>query len=116
MYPKSRIVYLYRDDQTVTIDYNQTLKLFFTTKEYLPFSTERMLRMLNGWAKVHRVEAMTPGCLSIRVAAGRCVLTNRATQMLFHSYQSRRDWQKEFPYVSLFFTRDCAVASLLPHH
>jgi hypothetical protein len=105
----SRLVYVYRDGQTVTIDYNQTLKLFVTTKEQLSFSPERLLCMLNKWAKLHQVDALTTGCVHIGVANAHCILTCRAAHILFASYQNRQDWQQDFPFVSRFLARYTSV-------
>ena len=98
----SRIAYTTtRDDCTVTIDYDKTLRLFLTEKEQFPFSAEKILAMLNGWAKVHKVRVTVTGRLHIAVGdEAHCILTQRATHKLLYGYQRRHDWQAAFPFVS----------------
>src|SRR5947209_4773749 len=93
---------------TVTIDYDQTRQLFVSQQEKYPFSTERVLRMLNHWAKEERVQA-TGTRFHILIEEAHCILTPRAVQKLSTGYQHRHDWQAEYPFVSrLFFNT--------PHH
>lgn len=98
----SRIAYTTtRDDRTVTIDYDKTLRLFLTEKDRLPFSAEKILAMLNGWAKVHKVQVTVAGRLHIAVGnEAHCILTQRAMHKLLYGYRRRHDWQAAFPFVS----------------
>ncbi|GCE32026.1 hypothetical protein KDA_75100 [Dictyobacter alpinus] len=90
-----------RDDHTVTIDYDKTLRLFLTEKERLPFSAEKILAMLNGWAKVHKVQVTVAGRWHITVGdEAHCILTQRAIHKLLSGYHRRHDWQAAFPFVS----------------
>lgn len=95
----SRLVYT-THNQTVTIDYNQTLHLFLTDKEQRPFSAERMLRMLNGWAKVNKVTLTVVGRCHIVAEQTHCILTKAAMTTLSRLYWKRRDWQIEYPFVA----------------
>ena len=97
----SRIVY---HDRTVTIDYDKTLRLFLTEKERLPFSAEKLLSMLNRWAKVERVQSPATG-IQITIEEAHCILTQRATRKLLIGYQHCRDWQVEYPFISELFAR-----------
>jgi hypothetical protein len=95
----SRLVYT-TAKQTVTIDYNQTLRLFLTDKEHHPFSAERMLRMLNGWAKVNKVTLTVVGRCHVVAEEAHCILTKAAITTLSRLYYKRRDWQIEYPFVA----------------
>ncbi len=98
---RSRLVYTTTtDSQTVTIDYDQTLRLFLTAKEHHPFSAERILRMLNGWAKIGKVTVTRMGRCHIAAENGDCILTQAAMTTLSHLYLQRRDWQIEYPFVA----------------
>jgi hypothetical protein len=85
--------------ETVTIDYDQTLRLFLTKKEHHLFSAERMLRMLNGWAKISSATLTGVGRCHIALAEGQCVLTSQAVTTLSRLYWKRSDWQIEYPFV-----------------
>ena len=100
----NRIVYSTGSSpHTVTIDFHQERRLFHSTHEHLPFSAERLLRMLNAWARLQRVEQTAVGRLQVVVGEVTCVLTRQATLALAHSYWSRRDWQIEYPFLTLLF-------------
>jgi hypothetical protein len=88
---------------TVTIDYNQARRLFHSEREHYPFSAECMLRMLNAWARLHRVQQTVVGRLHIAVGEVTCILTQQATIALCHCYRSRREWQIEFPFLNDVF-------------
>ena len=88
---------------TVTIEYNQSLQQFLTGKEKHPFSAERILRMLNGWAKIDRVNTTAVRRLHIAAGSAHCVLTQTAINTLLHLYRQRRDWQNEYPFVAKVF-------------
>lgn len=109
-----RIVYSTNAENTVTIDYQATLKLFLTDKERVPFSAERLVQMLDVRARSCAVTLM--GRLHIAVGEAHCVLTQRAVQTLAEQYQHRPDWQEEYPNVeTLFFNArpasSCAASS-----
>lgn len=87
-------------NQTVTIDYHPTLRLFLTDKEQRPFSAERIIQMLNHWAKVNKLESTAVGRLQIAADNARCVFTSNASNTLAHLYQSRHDWQIDYPFLS----------------
>ena len=98
---RSRLVYTATpDSQTVTIDYDQTLRLFLTAKERHPFSAERILCMLNGWAKISAVTLTAVGRCHIGVEEGHCVLTQQAMTTLSRLYWMRHDWQIDYPFVA----------------
>lgn len=100
----SRLVYTTaKEDKTVTIDYDQTLRLFLTKKEHHLFSAERILRMLNGWIAISSVTLTVVGRCHVVVAEGQCILTQQAVTALAHLYWKRRDWQIEYPFVSQLF-------------
>ena len=100
----SRIVYTTAwAEQTVTIDYNRSLRQFLTEKEGRPFSAERIMQMLNVWAKIDRINTTAVGRLHIAVGSAHCVLTQQAILTLSHLYRQRRDWQIEYPFVSNVF-------------
>ncbi len=106
----SRIVYTTdRDNQTVTIDYNQTLRLFLTTREHHPFSAERLLQMLNYWAKIDRIKSTAVGRLHIVAGNAHCVLTQQALRTLSFLYQQHPDWQIEYPFVAKVFETSPSV-------
>jgi hypothetical protein len=93
---------------TVTIDYHQASRLFHSAQEHYPFSAERLLRMLNAWARRQRVEQTAVGRLHVVVGEVTCVLTQRATRALASGYRSRRDWQIEYPFLTLLFSTSTA--------
>ena len=97
----SRLIYTTAtDEQTVTIDYDQTLHLFLTKKEHHLFSAERILRMLNGWAKVSSATLTVVGRCHINVSGGHCILTQQTVAALSRLYWKHRDWQIEYPFVA----------------
>ncbi|MBA2680390.1 MAG: hypothetical protein H0U76_18575 [Ktedonobacteraceae bacterium] len=97
----SRIVYTTNwADQTVTIDYNQTLRQFLTDKEQRPFSAERIMKMLNHWARINKIDITLVGRLHIAAGGAHCVLTQQALNTLSLLYQQHPDWQIEYPFVS----------------
>lgn len=96
----SRIVYTTGD--TVTIDYDETLRLFLTQQEHLSFSAEKLLRMLNRKSREVRVCHTGVG-LHISVGEACCILTHRATSMLASLYQRDYSLQVEFPYLHGLF-------------
>ncbi len=83
-------------DNTVTIDYNATLRLFLTQKEQLPFSPGKIMQMLNYRANEVSVRQSGVG-LRIAMNEAYCVLTQQATTMLAHLYWRSRDLQAEYP-------------------
>src|SRR5579859_3345094 len=99
-------------EKTVTIDYNPSLHQFLTEKEKHPFSAERLLRMLNGWAKIDRIDTTPVGQLHIAAEDAHCVLTLAAINTLSHLYRQRRDWQAEYPFVSRVFG-SCAGGDMM---
>jgi hypothetical protein len=97
----SRIVYTTNcADQTVIIDYNQTLRLFLTDKEQRPFSAERIIGMLNGWARINKVDITVLGRLHVVTDGAHCVLTQKARCTLSALYRQHPDWQIEYPFAS----------------
>ncbi len=90
-------------ENTVMIDYDQTLKLFLTGEERVPFSAEKILRMLNYRAGAQRVQPTVVGRLLVVVGEARCELTQRAVGILARLYRLRRDWQEEYPHLSSLF-------------
>ena len=91
----SRIVYTTGGD-TVTIDYNETLRLFLSQKERLPFSAGKLLQMLN--RRTSEASVWQTG-IGLRVSVGgvRCILTQQATNVLASLYRRSRDLQDEYP-------------------
>lgn len=103
----TRILYsTARSEDTVTIDYDCAQQQFVTTKEQYPFSTQRMLRMLNGRAKTDRTSLTAVGRLQVDVGEARCVLTRAATTMLTQQYRERHDWQATYPFVADVLPRE----------
>ena len=90
-------------ENTVTIDYDQTLKLFLTEEEKVPFSAEKIMRMLNYRAEAQRVQPTVVGRLLVVVGEARCELTQQAVRILACLYRLRRDWQEEYPNLSTLF-------------
>ena len=92
----SRIVYTTASGGTVTIDYDETLRLFLTQKERLPFSAGKLLQMLN--RRTSEASVWHTG-VGLRVSVGevRCLLTQQATNMLASLYRRSRDLQAEYP-------------------
>lgn len=95
---RSRLIYTTTTD-TITIDYDQTLRLFLTAREHHRFSAERILSMLNGWARIGKVTLIVGRC-HIGLEEGHCVLTQAAMTMLSHLYLQRHDWQIDYPFVA----------------
>ena len=90
-------------ENTVMIDYDQTLKLFLTGKERVPFSAEKIISMLNYRAEAQRVQPTVVGRLQVVVGEARCELTQQAVRILARLYRLRRDWQEEYPHLSTLF-------------
>jgi hypothetical protein len=105
MYTRTaRLVYsTSSQENTVMIDYDQTLKLFLTGEERVPFSAEKIIRMLNYRAEAQRVQPTVVGRLMVVVGEARCELTQQAVRILAHLYRLRRDWQQEYPNLSTLF-------------
>ena len=105
MYTRTaRLVYsTSSQENTVMIDYDQTLKLFLTGEEKVPFSAEKILRMLNYRAGAQRVQPTVVGRLLVIVGETRCELTQQAVRILARLYRLRRDWQEEYPNLSTLF-------------
>lgn len=93
-------------ENTVTIDYDSAHQQFVSTKEKYPFSTQRMLRMLNGRAKTDHTCLTAVGRLQVDVGEARCVLTRAATTMLAQQYRQRHDWQASYPFVADVLPRE----------
>lgn len=100
----SRIVYT-SVGNTVTIDYDETLRLFLTQKERLPFSAGKLLQMLNLRTNEARVWHTGVG-LRISVGEVRCVLTQQATSVLASLYRRSHDLQAEFPGLRYLFVAE----------
>ena len=96
---------------TVMIDYDSTLKLFLTGEEKVPFSAEKIMRMLNYRAAGQRVQPTVVGRLLVVVGEARCELTQQAVRILARLYRLRRDWQEEYPHLSDVFALAEGVAS-----
>ena len=105
MYTRTaRLVYsTSSQENTVMIDYDQTLKLFLTGKERVPFSAEKIICMLNYRAEAQRVQPTVVGRLQVVVGEARCELTQQAVRILARLYRLRRDWQEEYPNLSTLF-------------
>jgi hypothetical protein len=100
----TRLVYsTSSQEHTVMIDYDQTLKLFLTGEEKVPFSAEKIMRMLNYRAQAQRVQPTVVGRLLVVVGEARCELTQQAVRILARLYRLRRDWQEEYPHLSTLF-------------
>ncbi len=68
----TRLVYsTSSQENTVMIDYDQTLKLFLTGEERVPFSAEKIIRMLNYRAEAQRVQPTVVGRLQVVVGEAR---------------------------------------------
>jgi hypothetical protein len=106
---RSRLVYATSQDDhsIVTIDYDETLKLFLTQKERLPFSAERIVKMLDGWAKVHHVHLIGICRLHIALGTAHCILTKPAIMALLQQYALHPDWHIDFPFAASMLT--CAT-------
>ena len=87
---------------TVRIDYDETMRLFLTEKEHLPFSVRKLLQMLNRRTREARVRETGVG-LHVSVGGASCILTQRATGVLAAMYQRSRELQVEFPYLHSLF-------------
>ena len=96
---------------TVMIDYDSTLKLFLTGEEKVPFSAEKIMRMLNYRAAGQRVQPTVVGRLLVVVGEARCELSQQAVRILARLYRLRRDWQEEYPHLSALFALAEGVAS-----
>jgi len=92
----SRIVYTAASGGTVTIDYDETLRLFLSQKERLPFSAGKLLQMLN--RRTSEASVWHTG-VGLRVSVGevRCILTQQPTNVLAGIYQRSHDLQAEYP-------------------
>ena len=90
-------------ENTVMIDYDQTLKLFLTGGEKVPFSAEKILAMLSYRAEAQRVQRTAVGRFLVVVGEARCELTQQAVLILARLYHLRRDWQKEYPSLETLF-------------
>ncbi len=90
-------------ENTIMIDYDQTLKLFLTGEEKVPFSAEKIMRMLNYRAEAQRVQPTVVGRLLVVVGEARCELTQQAVRILARLYRLRHDWQEEYPNLSTLF-------------
>ena len=99
MYTRTaRLVYsTSSQENTVMIDYDQTLKLFLTGEEKVPFSAEKIIRMLNYRAQAQRVQPTVVGRLLVVVGGTRCELTHQAVRILARLYRLRRDWRRALP-------------------
>ena len=101
----SRIVYTTASGGTVTIDYDETLRLFLTQKERLPFSAGKLLQMLN--RRTSEASVWHTG-VGLRVSVGevRCILTQQATSVLASLYRRSHDLQAEFPGLRCLFAAE----------
>jgi len=112
MSTKATLVYsTSSQNNTVMIDYDQTLKLFLTGGEKVPFSAERIIRMLSYRAKAQRVQLTAVGRFLVVVGEARCELTQQAVHILARLYRRRHDWQQEYPHLSTLFALVEGVAS-----
>jgi len=113
MYTRTaRLVYsTSSQENTVMIDYDQTLRLFLTGEEKVPFSAEKIIHMLSYRAQAQRVQTTVVGRLQVVVGEVRCELTQRAVSILARLYHLRRDWQEEYPNLSSIFTLADGVGS-----
>ena len=102
--PKGSIVYTTGSD-TVTIDYDETLRLFLTQKERLPFSAGKLLQMLNRRTSEASVWHTAVG-LRVSVGEVRCILTQQATSVLASLYRRSHDLQAEFPGLRCLFAAE----------
>ena len=98
-------------ENTVMIDYDQTLKLFLTGEEKVPFSAEKIIRMLNYRAQAQRVQPTVVGRLLVVVGEVHCELTQQAVRILARLYHLRSDWQEEYPCLSSIFALAEGAAS-----
>src|SRR5256714_15669535 len=105
MYTKTaRLVYSTSShENTVMIDYDQTLKLFLTGEEKVPFSAEKIMRMLNYRAEAQCVQPTVVGRLLVVVGEVRCELAQQSVRILARLYRLRRDWQEEYPHPCALF-------------
>jgi len=112
MYTRTaRLVYsTSSQENTVMIDYDQTLRLFLTGEEKVPFSAEKIIHMLNYRAQAQRVQPTVVGRLLVVVGEARCELTQQAVHILARLYRLRRDWQEENPNLSTLFALAEGVA------
>ena len=101
----SRIVYTAASGGTVTIDYDETLRLFLSQKERLPFSAGKLLQMLNRRTSEASVWHTSVG-LHVSVGEVRCLLTQQATSMLASLYRRSRDLQAEYPGLLRLFAAE----------
>ena len=98
-------------ENTIMIDYDSTLKLFLTGEEKVPFSAEKIMRMLNYRAQGQRVQPTVVGRLLVVVGEARCELSQQAVRILARLYRLRRDWQEEYPHLSSVFALAEGVVS-----
>src|SRR6266566_9964769 len=105
MYTRTaRLVYsTSSQENTVMIDYDQTVRLFLTGEENVPFSAEKIIHMLNYRAQAQRVQPTVVGRLLVVVGEARCELTQQAVHILARLYRLRRDWQDEYPHLYHIF-------------
>ena len=87
---------VYTTGSTVRIDYDETMRLFLTQEEHLPFSAGKLLQMLSRRTSEAHVHVTGVG-LRICVGETCCLLTQRATAVLAVMYQRSRELQVEFP-------------------
>lgn len=101
MATRNTIVYTTGGGSTVTIDYNETLHLFLSREEHLPFSAGRILQMLN--LRTQEVSVVRTGA-GLRIFVGEvcCLLTQQATNVLAAYW--RNELQEEFPLLHRLFT------------
>jgi hypothetical protein len=90
---------------TVVIDYDRTMELFLTGGERVPFSAERLVRMLDWRAQSQRLSPTLVGCLQVIVSGARCELTQCAVGALAGLYRLRLDWQVEYPHLAPVFAQ-----------
>jgi len=104
-----------KHNTVVTIDYDQTLRLFLSQQEGIEFSPQSMLRMVNGWVRASAVRITTTKRL--RITADRyavhCELTAVAVNALSHWYFRNTAWQEEYPEASSVLNQDYTVVIAL---
>lgn len=100
---KNTLIYTTGAMNTVVIDYDATMELFLTDGEKVPFTAERIVRMLNMQALRQRVYQTVVGRLQVVVGGVSLELTQRAVSTIAHLYCQRRDWQIEYPTLGPVF-------------
>lgn len=103
---------IYTTDQTVTIEYDPTRALFRSQGEHLPFSAERLLRMLHERALECRLQVTVFGRLQVVVGEARCELTQQAVAVLLRLYC--REFQREYPLLREVFASVAGVPDAAP--